>query len=65
MALRSIWKATAFAKFSVKHKKDGTKYKDFYYYGCKHRSMQRGHKYDYKKQIREELADDTVVEVIV
>ena len=34
-----------------------TKYKDFFYYGCKHRSMQRGHKCDYKKQIREELLD--------
>ena len=46
-------------------KKDGTKYKDFFYYGCKHRSMQRGHKCDYKKQIREELLDDAVAEVIV
>ncbi len=23
----------------IKYKKDGTKYKDFYYYGCKHRFM--------------------------
>lgn len=50
---------------SIKHKKDGTKYKDFYYYGCKHRSMTRGHKCDYKKQIREELMDDAVAEIIV
>lgn len=50
---------------SIKRKKDGTKYKDFYYYGCKHRSMTRGHKCDYKKQIREELLDDAVTEVIV
>lgn len=50
---------------SIKHRKDGTKYKDFFYYGCKHRSMQRGHKCDYKKQIREELLDDAVAEVIV
>lgn len=42
-----------------------TKYKDFYYYGCKHRTMTRGHKCDYKKQIREELLDDAVAEVIV
>ncbi|MGI0348013.1 recombinase family protein, partial [Streptococcus pneumoniae] len=27
----------------IKKKKDGTKYKDFYYYGCKHRQMIRGH----------------------
>ena len=50
---------------SIKHKADGTKYKDFYYYGCKHRSMIRGHRCDYKKQIREELLDDAVAEVIV
>ena len=50
---------------SIRYKKDGTKYKDFYYYGCKHRSMIRGHKCDYKKQIREELLDDAVAEVIV
>jgi len=50
---------------SIKHRKDGTKYKDFFYYGCKHRGMQRGHKCDYKKQIREELLDDAIAEVIV
>ena len=50
---------------SIKRKKDGTKYKDFYYYGCKHRTMTRGHKCDYKRQIREELLDDAVAEVIV
>lgn len=50
---------------SVKHKPDGTKYKDFFYYGCKHRTMTRGHKCDYKKQINEELLDEAVAEVIV
>ncbi len=50
---------------SIKRRKDGTKYKDFYYYGCKHRTMVRGHKCDYKKQIREELLDDAVAEIIV
>ncbi|MDE5818867.1 MAG: recombinase family protein [Lachnospiraceae bacterium] len=50
---------------SIKSKKDGTKYKDFYYYGCKHRTMTRGHKCDYKRQIREELLDDAVAEIIV
>ena len=49
---------------SVKHKADGTKYKDFYYYGCKHRTMTRGHKCDYKKQIQEELLETAVAEVI-
>lgn len=50
---------------SIKYKKDGSRYKDFFYYGCKHRNMQRGHKCDYRKQIREELLDDAVAEVIV
>ena len=49
---------------SIKHRKDGTKYKDFYYYGCKHRTMTRGHKCDYKKQINEDVLDAAVVEVI-
>lgn len=49
---------------SVKHRADGTKYKDFFYYGCKHRTMTRGHKCDYKKQINEELLDTAVAEVI-
>ena len=50
---------------SIKHKADGTKYKEFFYYGCKHRTMPHGHKSDYKKQINEELLDDAVAEVIV
>ena len=50
---------------SIKHKQDGTKYKDFFYYGCKHRTMTRGHKCDYRKQIHEELLDSAVAEVIV
>ena len=35
------------------------------YYGCKHRHMIRGHKCTYNKQIREELLDDAVAEVII
>ena len=50
---------------SIKRKADGTKYKDFFYYGCKHRTMTRGHKCDYRKQVHEELLDDAVAEVIV
>ncbi len=48
----------------VKRRPDGSKYKDFFYYGCKHRTMTFGHKCDYKKQIRKELLDDAVAEVI-
>ena len=49
---------------SVKKRPDGTKYKDFYYYGCKHRGMQRGYKCTYSKQIQEEVLDGAVAEVI-
>ena len=54
-----------FGNKCIKKKKDGTKYKDFYYYGCKHRQMIRGHKCTFSKQIREELLDDAVAEVII
>ena len=50
---------------SIKHKADGAKYKDFFYYGCKHRTMTHGHKCDFKKQINEEVLDSAVAEVIV
>ena len=44
--------------------KNGEKYSEIYYYGCKHRNMERGHKCNYRKQIREDLLDSAVVEVI-
>ena len=49
---------------SIKKRKDGSNYKDFYYYGCKHRNMTRGHKCDYKKQVHEEMLDASVADVI-
>ena len=49
---------------SIKKRKDGSNYKDFYYYGCKHRNMTRGHKCDYKKQVHEEMLDASFAEVI-
>lgn len=49
---------------SIKKRKDESNYKDFYYYGCKHRNMTRGHKCDYKKQVHEEMLDASVAEVI-
>ena len=48
----------------TKRKKDGTPYKSFSYYSCKHRKMQRGQKCDFNKQIQEEVLDNAVVEVI-
>ena len=49
---------------SIKKRPDGTKYKDFFYYGCKHRGMQRGYKCTYSRQIQEEVLDGAVAEVI-
>ena len=49
---------------AIKKRKNGSNYKDFYYYGCKHRNMTRGHKCDYKKQVHEEMLDASVAEVI-
>ena len=44
--------------------KNGEKYREIYYYGCKHRDMTRGHKCDYKRQILEDPLDLFAVEVI-
>ena len=49
----------------TKRKKDGTPYKSFSYYSCKHRKMQRGQKCDFNKQIQEEVLDNAVVEDII
>lgn len=50
---------------SVKKRKDGSNYKEFYYYGCKHRRLDRGHKCTFKTQISLPLMDQAVAEVIV
>ena len=49
---------------TVKHRKDGTKYKDYFFYCCKHRTMHNGVRCDYSKQIPEDVLDQAVVEVI-
>ena len=41
-----------------KKKKDGTLYKDYFYYACKHRRLVDGHKCGYRKQWSEE--DSTI-----
>lgn len=50
---------------SVTRKKDGTKYKAFYYYSCKHRLMTHGHKCDYKKQVPGALIENAVAEIMI
>ena len=47
-----------------KKKKDGSNYKDFFFYRCKHRDMTRGHKCDFNRQIKEAVLDSAVIEVI-
>ena len=49
---------------SIKHKKDGSKYKDFYYYGCKHRKFVNGEKCTYRKQINEDVLNSAVIEIL-
>ena len=48
-----------------KKKKDGTHYKDYFYYACKHRLWVNGHHCDYRKQWGEDIINDAVAEVIV
>ena len=60
----SVCGAGMYGNKAIKKRKDGSNYKDFYYYGCKHRNMTRGHKCDYKKQVHEEMLDASVAEVI-
>lgn len=47
-----------------KRKKDGSFYRDYWYYACKHRLEYDGHKCSYKKQIHQDKVNNAVVEVI-
>ncbi len=47
-----------------KKRKDGTLYKDYFYYACKHRTSINGHKCDYRRQWSEEKIDNAVAEII-
>ena len=49
---------------SIKKRPDGTNYKDYFYYGCKHRRLTRGHKCTYRNQVNEEVLDKSVAEVV-
>jgi len=48
-----------------KKKKDGTFYKDIFYYACKHRLEVDGHKCTFRKQIHQEVLNGAVEEVIL
>lgn len=45
-------------------RKNGKHYKDYFYYGCKHRTLLNGHACTYNKQLNEEKIDTAVAEVI-
>ena len=45
-------------------KENGTLYKDYFYYACKHRRLVDGHKCGYRKQWSEEKINNAVEEVI-
>ena len=47
-----------------KRKKDGTFYRDYWYYACKHRLELDGHKCSYRKQVHQERVNSAVEEFI-
>lgn len=47
-----------------KKRKDGTLYKDYFYYACKHRRVVDGHSCTYRKQWGEDRVNDAVAEII-
>jgi len=47
-----------------KKRKDGTLYKDYFYYACKHRTFIDGHHCTYKKQWNEDKVNDAVAGII-
>jgi site-specific DNA recombinase len=56
--------AGMYGNVNRKKKKDGTFYKEYYYYACKHRLEVDGHKCDYNRQWKQERVDGAVEEVI-
>lgn len=47
-----------------KKKTDGSLYKDYFFYACKHRLQVDGHRCDYRKQWNQTVVDDAVAELI-
>lgn len=56
--------AGLYGSVNRKRKKDGSFYRDYWYYACKHRLEYNGHKCTFKKQIHQEKINEAVVEVI-
>lgn len=53
-----------YGNVSRKPKPDGSFYKDYFYYACKHRLQVDGHKCNYRKQWKQADVDDAVAELI-
>lgn len=49
---------------SIKNK-NGKHYKDYFFYGCKHRQVVDGHKCTFSKQIAEDKFDSAVAEIVM
>ena len=56
--------AGMYGNVNRKRKKDGTFYKEYYYYACKHRLEVDGHRCDYNRQWKQERVNEAVEEVI-
>lgn len=56
--------ASMYGNVSRKRKPDGTNYKDYYFYVCKHRKLVDGHKCSFSKQWGQNKIDNAVEEVI-
>lgn len=56
--------AALYGSVNRKRKKDGSFYRDYWYYACKHRLEYDGYKCSYKKQIHQDKVNNAVVEVI-
>ena len=59
-----VCSAAMYGNVNRKKKGDGTHYRDYYYYSCKHRTTINGHRCGYKKQWKQEKIDGAVEEVI-
>lgn len=53
-----------YASILRKKRKDGSPYRDFFYYCCKHRRSVNGHRCDYKRQWTQEKVNAAVEEVV-
>ena len=56
--------AGMYGAISRKRRKDGSAYRDYFYYSCKHRRSVDGKKCEYRKQWLQEKVDGAVEEVI-